>query len=126
MTKKIYLKIVKIDRKVDYVHGRIVGGEEAIPHSFPWQVSMRFISATWEGHNCGGSLITAEWVLSAAHCYYNMAGARYEVWAGKHDLSVTEPNGNNVLTMFLGKFYNLYIFIRTNKKRCYLCIARRL
>jgi len=42
----------------------IVGGKNAIPYSWPWQVSIRLGSS----HNCGGTLITNQWVLTAAHC----------------------------------------------------------
>jgi secreted trypsin-like serine protease len=42
---------------------RIVGGVEAVPGAWPWQV---YIEAG--GFACGGSLIDARWVLTAAHC----------------------------------------------------------
>jgi len=44
--------------------GRIVGGEEATPHSYPWMAAL-FVDDKWF---CGGSLISDEWVLTAAHC----------------------------------------------------------
>uniref|UniRef100_A0A674J3E5 Peptidase S1 domain-containing protein n=1 Tax=Terrapene triunguis TaxID=2587831 RepID=A0A674J3E5_9SAUR len=47
---------------------RIVGGYECSPHSQPWQVSLNV-----GYHFCGGSLITDQWVVSAAHCCpYNL------------------------------------------------------
>jgi len=49
---------------------RIVGGTEAGPHEFPWQVG---IVGSWYGQlaqepNCGGTLISSTYVLTAAHC----------------------------------------------------------
>ena len=42
----------------------MVGGVEAVPHSWPWQVSLQVAGR----HFCGGSLINSQWVVSAAHC----------------------------------------------------------
>jgi hypothetical protein len=44
--------------------GRIVGGEDALPHEFPWQISMQiFIPKKGKvEHFCGGSILNAHWV----------------------------------------------------------------
>ena len=46
------------------VDTRIVGGETATAHSWPWQISLNVAGDHW----CGGSLINHRWIVSAAHC----------------------------------------------------------
>jgi len=47
--------------------GRIVGGQEATPGQFPYQVGL-FINVTGGQAFCGGSILSEEWILTAAHC----------------------------------------------------------
>jgi len=44
--------------------GKIVGGEEAPEHAFPYQISLRNLGS----HICGGSIINQNQVITAAHC----------------------------------------------------------
>ncbi|XP_042556118.1 kallikrein-15 [Dipodomys spectabilis] len=57
---------------------KVLEGEECPPHSQPWQVALyergRF--------NCGASLISPHWVLSAAHCQTRFMS----VHLGEHNL----------------------------------------
>lgn len=50
---------------------RIINGNNAGKNSWPWMVSLRIFyrnSNSFSGHFCGGSLIDAQTVLTAAHC----------------------------------------------------------
>ena len=68
---------------------RINGGFEAVPSSWPWQVSFRH--PDYEGHFCGGTLISNRWIITAAHCFYDMEEIGYGTWVmGGHDNNVTE------------------------------------
>ncbi|XP_055939285.1 chymotrypsin-like protease CTRL-1 [Argiope bruennichi] len=52
---------------------RMVGGEEAVPNSWPWQVSLQTATVEPNGHFCGGTLINTLWVLTATHCVVGKA-----------------------------------------------------
>ncbi len=48
---------------------RIVGGSPAPVGAYPWQVSIGLVDIPASlGHFCGGSIIGANWVVTAAHC----------------------------------------------------------
>ncbi|XP_032211250.1 serine protease 56 isoform X2 [Mustela erminea] len=57
---------------VTRAHGRIVGGSAAPPGAWPWLVRLQLGGQPL----CGGVLVAASWVLTAAHCF---AGAQNEL-----------------------------------------------
>lgn len=63
---------------------RIMGGQDAVPHSYPWMVSLSKRSLN-NLHLCGGVLITHRHVLTAAHCMEDFDGpSDLIVIAGTH------------------------------------------
>lgn len=69
---------------------RILGGTEVKALKYPWMVSIQ--SARSGFHSCGGALIDASWVLTAAHCVTNTKGEKISPNAmrlvmNEHDLN---------------------------------------
>lgn len=77
---------------------RIVGGNESTEGTWPWIVSLQKSSASnaYEGHFCGGSLIAANWVLTAAHCIADSRAEDIAVRIGGWDLSSSSKAGTRV------------------------------
>ncbi|XP_073670220.1 uncharacterized protein [Paramisgurnus dabryanus] len=68
---------------------KIVGGQESQVGAWPWQISFHLKEV---GHICGGSLINAQWVLTAAHCVVNnLDPSSYLVYLGRHSQQLSNP-----------------------------------
>lgn len=62
---------------------QIVGGKETVPYSRPYQVALLFNGR----QGCGGTLINANWVLTAAHCLDRVSTSTVTVQVGAHSMS---------------------------------------
>ncbi|XP_028989466.1 serine protease 33 [Betta splendens] len=68
---------------------RIVGGVDAANGAWPWQVDIQ----TANGHICGGSIISQNWILSAAHCFTNPSDvSSYIIYTGRYQLNNFNPS----------------------------------
>ncbi|XP_052410119.1 prostasin-like [Carassius gibelio] len=63
-------------------HKKIVGGQNAREGSWPWQASIHTIIP--REYICGGTLVNAQWVLSAAHCFEGFSGGNIRIYLGRH------------------------------------------
>ena len=72
-----------------YQEPKIVGGVSvASARSWPWQVSLRFNDV----HVCGGSLVGAHYIVTAAHCFKETSSDinRWSIYLGKIRRSLGE------------------------------------
>uniref|UniRef100_H0WUX7 Ovochymase 2 n=1 Tax=Otolemur garnettii TaxID=30611 RepID=H0WUX7_OTOGA len=70
------------------IFSRILGGNQVEKGSYPWQVSLK----KKQKHVCGGTIISPQWVITAAHCVaYRSNMSTLNITAGEHDLSQEEP-----------------------------------
>ncbi|GIY57926.1 hypothetical protein CEXT_500561 [Caerostris extrusa] len=71
-------------------HGKIVGGHNTKKGAYPWQVML------WEPSLksfCGGSLLNERWIATAAHCFVNYKGLKWDrvvIKLGKYDREYEE------------------------------------
>lgn len=73
--------------------GQIIGGEPTDPREFPFLVSLQWKWGTAMRWSCGGSLISKNWVYTAAHCVDQLIPSRLVF--GGHDLFDEQSGKDN-------------------------------
>ncbi|XP_013809535.1 coagulation factor VII isoform X2 [Apteryx mantelli] len=66
--------------------GRIVGGFTCPPGECPWQA----LIIQNQKEKCGGTLLSPEWVVTAAHCLENTPAEQLQVRLGEHAINHDE------------------------------------
>ncbi len=82
--------------------GAILGGEQVTISDFPWQVSLR----TTSGHVCGGSILAADRVVTAAHCVQGTAAEELSVRAGVTNHRSIDGQDRAVAAVHVNPLYN--------------------
>ncbi|XP_015739355.1 transmembrane protease serine 5 isoform X2 [Coturnix japonica] len=83
---------------------RVVGGVDAAPGRWPWQVSVSHGSR----HRCGGSVLAPRWIVTAAHCVhsYRRSASGWMVRAGVTRGSAKQEAGLPVERVISHPLYN--------------------
>jgi secreted trypsin-like serine protease len=73
-----------LHERIYEIRNRIINGNEAVPHSNPWQCGLIVSQLSFPGltSNCGGSILSENFVLTSAFCVQN--SERTLVIAGAH------------------------------------------
>ncbi|XP_032886562.1 granzyme A-like [Amblyraja radiata] len=84
----LVLPLISISFIPAYQGAEIIGGHDVTPHSKPYMASIQIFSMGKYHHNCGGALISRNWVLTAAHCEISRINAKQplRVVLGAHSL----------------------------------------
>ena len=98
----------------------IIGGESVLnPHEFPWVVGVRT-----ESGKCGGTIITKNLVMTAAHCVFNSKkelNKEISVLMGHSDISSYLIKKERVQSILvhpqhgINKYYNDVALLRLSK-----------
>ncbi|KOC69515.1 Trypsin-1 [Habropoda laboriosa] len=81
---------------------RIVNGEDALPGEIPFQVSLQNKGSAF--HFCGGSVLSQNYVITAAHCVSGKSASSIQVVAGTIDLSKPDSQRNVVKVIVHEKY----------------------
>ncbi len=86
----------------------IFGGREAEAGAWPWQAALVIATEpnAHYGQYCGGTLVGAEWVLTAAHCVDVFSPSEVEVVLGRRQLSSSEGERLAIAQIFVHPNFN--------------------
>jgi len=101
--------------------GRIVGGEDAEPGEFPHQIMLtRGVGGSLM---CGGSLVAANKVVTAAHCCDGQSASYLGVEVGSHNLYEVDPDQTSIAVEKVTIHENYDSYTTTNDI-CLLTLAK--
>jgi len=74
---------------------KIVGGQEAEPHAYPWQISLQYhdFAIGQYYHTCGATIVDEYHIVCAAHCIDGRKADHFRVIPGAHNIGLF--NGEN-------------------------------
>ncbi|XP_066915924.1 chymotrypsinogen A-like [Clytia hemisphaerica] len=74
---------------------RIIHGTEAKPGAWPWVVLLQ-IKSQGKTSNCGGTILSKTWIMTAAHCFKSKPAASDILVAGAQNIKVHEESQQRI------------------------------
>ena len=105
---------------------RIVNGEVADEHAYPWMAYLLLTFDNSKGgkdvYSCGASLINKQWLLSAAHCFDDQNQSRKFAFGtavlGINDINNNRRSNHSIKIVFgpnnVNCFYKFFKFLVIN------------
>ncbi|GFX43952.1 serine proteinase stubble [Trichonephila clavipes] len=93
-TKKPLSDFTECGIPAPFPKSKVVGGTHSSFGEWPWQVSVRRSSffGFASTHRCGGAILSASWIATAAHCVDDLLKSQIRIRVGEYDFStVQEP-----------------------------------
>lgn len=85
---------------------RIVGGIETAANEYPWIVGM-----SRQGKlTCGASLISHNFVMTAAHCVYGVDAKELRIYLGGHNITRDYTEQRRVRTIHRHELFDIYTY----------------
>lgn len=74
------------------IKGRVVNGTDALEGEFPFVVSLRY--TIYNSHQCGGTIISPYYILTAAHCVPASNASNYNIQFGDANINAEADSLN--------------------------------
>ena len=99
----LYVTFYPTDCGRRVMSSRIVGGSQSSASEFPWMAHLDIFFWSKDAAECGGTLISNRWVLTAAHCLYG--AVEVNVTLGVDDIRSTSDPYRQVFNVPAKSFY---------------------
>lgn len=90
----VYSKAHSINDDEQSIESFVIGGNATDPFEYPFICSLQILNTNNSSrHTCGATILTDEWILTAAHCIYHRELHEYVLLCGRWNISAEFEDG---------------------------------